>query len=324
MEKPKWFFHSADGVIPKSSKGKLPAPPPAGYLPAGSRVHSGLFCRRSEILVARSPLPPMVPTMKILPRKTFLACLLALVAFAPSGFSQDLTIPDPPQWEIIVPRPLRDPYDPFCNWVRGNWNCAVWFPRVLVTVEDSCGNENLLLIDDKKGELIAQHVLEPGEELEEIVSITPSEITIKVNASNTDALLALFQTYLSENPTPGVIEAQVVTASSHFPELLFGTPSRAAAFDRWYDEVYKVSSTSTESSEMLRTYRILRAEKALQMTEERVFGAGDAEQLVGDGNEAPSERRALRKFFTAEVSPDGATFKLRSYAPKKTAKRKAQ
>jgi hypothetical protein len=190
---------------------------------------------------------------------------------------------------------------------------------VLVNVEDSCGNENLLLIDDKKGELIAQHVLEPGEELEEVVNVTSSEVTMKVKSSNTDTLLTQFQTFLSQNPTwgqlgEGVMEAQVVTASSHFPELQFGTPSRAAAFDRWYEEVY--AGSSTEPSEILRTYRIVRAQKTLQLTQERVFKESDAEQLVDDASEAPSERRLMRNYYTSQVSDDGTTLKLRRYAYK--------
>lgn len=185
--------------------------------------------------------------------------------------------------------------------------------------QDSCGNENLLLIDDRKGELIAQHVLEPGEELEEVVSVTPSEITVIVNNGNTDALLAEYNSFLSQNPTwgqlgEGVMEAQVVTASSHFPELQFGTPSRAAAFDRWYEEVY--ADVLPEPSERLRTYRIVKAEKRLAMTQERVFKESDAEQLVDDGIEGPSERRTARAYITGEVSNDGRTLKLRSYAYK--------
>jgi hypothetical protein len=208
--------------------------------------------------------------------------------------------------------------------VSGNWNCAYGpFFRVLVTVEDSCGNEHLLLIDDKKGELIAQHVLEPGEELEEVVNETPSEITLRLKSSNTDTLLAEFQTYLSQNPTwgqlgEGVMEAQVVTASSHFPDLQFGTPSRAAAFDRWYEEVY--ADVLPEPSERLRTYRIVKAEKRLAMTQERVFKESDADQLVDDGNEAPSERRLMRYYYTATVENDGANLKLRRYAYKTAAR----
>jgi hypothetical protein len=183
--------------------------------------------------------------------------------------------------------------------------------------QDSCGNENLLLIDDRKGELIAQHVLEPGEELEEVVSVTPSEITVIVNNDNTDALLAEYNSFLSQNPTwgqlgEGVMEAQVVTASSHFADLLFGTPSRAAAFDKWYDEVYQ----GLPSERALRTYRIVKAEKRLAMTQERVFKESVAEQLVDDGIEGPSERRTARAYITGEVSNDGRTLKLRSYAYK--------
>jgi hypothetical protein len=246
----------------------------------------------------------MVPAMKILPRKTSLACLLALVAFAPSGFS----------WEVNLQTVGSDP---FCSSFTGFGIYCSRDPgpswRVFAA-QDSCGNQNLFLIDEKKGELLAQHALEPGEELEEVVSVTPSEITMRVNASNTAALLAQFQTYLSQNPAPDVIEAQVVTASSYFPELQFGTPSRAAAFDRWYEQVYEGSST--EPSEILRTYRIDKAGKALRVVAQRVFKESDAEQPVDDGNEAPSDRRASRTFFTAEVSADGYTLKLRNYAYK--------
>jgi hypothetical protein len=109
------------------------------------------------------------------------------------------------------------------------------------------------------------------------------------------------------------MEAQVVTASSHFADLLFGTPSRAAAFDKWYDEVYQ----GLPSERALRTYRIVKTERRLLKTQERVFNKeSDDEQLVDDGIEGPSERRALRRYFTAEVSDDGRTLKLRSYAYK--------
>jgi hypothetical protein len=230
---------------------------------------------------------------------------LALVALAPSGFSN----PFGDRYTVPIEDVGR------CQWVRGNYNCA-WrvASNVVFTAENSCGKEAVILIDDNKGELIAQHVLEPGEELEEVISVTPSEITMRVNASNTAALLAQFQTYLSQNPAPDVIEAQVVTASSYFPELQFGTPSRAAAFDRWYEEVYEGSST--EPSEILRTYRIDKAGKALRVVAQRVFKESDAEQPVDDGNEAPSDRRASRTYFTAEVSADGYTLKLRNYAYK--------
>ncbi|MBJ7259589.1 MAG: hypothetical protein JHD33_08630 [Chthoniobacterales bacterium] len=261
--------------------------------------------------------------MKILPRKTSLACLLALVAFAPSGFSQ--TTDDLSRWEDDL-RWERDLFiSPNCTWVRNSENrwvelCWAGFgPSRMFRAQDSCGNESLFVINDGNGELLAQHALEPGEELEEVVNVTSSEVTLRLKSSNTDTLLAQFQTFLAQDPTwgqlgEGVMEAQVVTASSHFPELQFGTPSRAAAFDRWYEEVY--AGSSTEPSEILRTYRIVKAEKALQMTQERVFGAGDAEQLVDDASEAPSERRLMRNYYTAKVSDDGTTLKLRRYAYK--------
>jgi len=271
----------------------------------------------------------MVPAMKILPRKTSLACLLALVALAPSGFSQttDELIDD------LIRNTIRWELDfnsrPNCEWVRlpgGGWGEACWVGvggRTMFRAQDSCGNEHLLLIDENKGKLIAQHALEPGEELEEVVNETPSGITLRLKSSNTDTLFAQFQTFLAQNPTwgqlaPGAIEAQVVTPSSHFPELQFGTPSRAAAFDRWYEEVY--AGVLPEPSERLRTYRIVKAEKRLAMTQERVFKESDAEQLVDDGNEAPSERRLMRYYYTATVENDGANLKLRRYAYKTAAR----
>ena len=56
-------------------------------------------------------------------------------------------------------------------------------------------------------------------------------------------LLGRYEDFLRENPDwgaldPDMVEIQVVTQSSVFGELEFGTPSRAAAFDSWYAEVY--------------------------------------------------------------------------------------
>ena len=56
-------------------------------------------------------------------------------------------------------------------------------------------------------------------------------------------LLGRYEDFLRENPDwgaldPDMAELQVVTQSSVFGELEFGTPSRAAAFDSWYAEVY--------------------------------------------------------------------------------------
>ena len=169
---------------------------------------------------------------------------------------------------------------------------------------------------------VAQHALEPGEELEEVVSVTPSEITMRVNASNTAALLAQFQTYLSQNPTwgqlgEGVMEAQVVTASSHFPELRFGTPSRAAAFDEWYEDVY--AGLLPETSETVRTYRIDKAEKALEVVAQRLFKESDPEQLVNNGEEALPRRLAKSSDFYYTTQANGKEFTLRKY--KKAARR---
>jgi RNA polymerase sigma-70 factor (ECF subfamily) len=56
-------------------------------------------------------------------------------------------------------------------------------------------------------------------------------------------LLVRYEDFLRENPDwgaldPDMMEIQVVTQSSVFGELEFGTPSKAAAFDSWYAEVY--------------------------------------------------------------------------------------
>jgi hypothetical protein len=60
---------------------------------------------------------------------------------------------------------------------------------------------------------------------------------------NPEDLLGRYEDFLRENPDwgaldPDMVELQVVTQSSVFGELEFGTPSRAAAFDSWYAEVY--------------------------------------------------------------------------------------
>ena len=60
---------------------------------------------------------------------------------------------------------------------------------------------------------------------------------------NPEDLLGRYEDFLRENPDwgaldPDMVEIQVVTQSSVFGELEFGTPSRAAAFDSWYAEVY--------------------------------------------------------------------------------------
>jgi RNA polymerase sigma-70 factor, ECF subfamily len=56
-------------------------------------------------------------------------------------------------------------------------------------------------------------------------------------------LLPRYDAFLRENPDwgaldPDMMEIQVVTQSSVFGELEFGTPSKAAAFDNWYVNVY--------------------------------------------------------------------------------------
>jgi hypothetical protein len=56
-------------------------------------------------------------------------------------------------------------------------------------------------------------------------------------------LLVRYEDFLRENPDwgaldPDMMEIQVVTQSSVFGELEFGTPSKAAAFDNWYVNVY--------------------------------------------------------------------------------------
>lgn len=56
-------------------------------------------------------------------------------------------------------------------------------------------------------------------------------------------LLVRYEDFLRENPDwgasdPDMMEIQVVTPSSYFGELEFGTPSKADAFDSWYISVY--------------------------------------------------------------------------------------
>ena len=56
-------------------------------------------------------------------------------------------------------------------------------------------------------------------------------------------LLGRYEDFLRENPDwggldPDMMEIQVVTQSSYFDEIEFGTPSKAADFDNWYFNVY--------------------------------------------------------------------------------------
>ncbi len=56
-------------------------------------------------------------------------------------------------------------------------------------------------------------------------------------------LLVRYEDFLRENPDwggldPDMMEAQVVTQSSYFGEIEFGTPSKAADFDNWYFNVH--------------------------------------------------------------------------------------
>jgi RNA polymerase sigma-70 factor (ECF subfamily) len=58
--------------------------------------------------------------------------------------------------------------------------------------------------------------------------------------------LVRYDAFLSDNPDwnapdPDFMETQVVTPSSYFSELEFGTPSKAAAFDSWYEANYAQS-----------------------------------------------------------------------------------
>lgn len=60
---------------------------------------------------------------------------------------------------------------------------------------------------------------------------------------DTRDLMHRYDAFLAENPgwgalNPDVMEAQVITASKYFGELEFGTPSKAAAFDSWYETHY--------------------------------------------------------------------------------------
>jgi RNA polymerase sigma-70 factor (ECF subfamily) len=61
-------------------------------------------------------------------------------------------------------------------------------------------------------------------------------------------LLVRYEDFLRENPDwgildPDMMEIQVVTPSSYFGELEFGTPSKAAAFDGWYEANYAQSDS---------------------------------------------------------------------------------
>jgi len=192
----------------------------------------------------------------------------------------------------------------------------------LVVVEDSCDNQRITLINDSTGEPIADADLEPDEDLAEVVGYTPNELTVIVNRRHAEDYLEAFQEFLSGNPTwgqlgEGVMEAQVVTASSHFPELRFGTPSRAAAFDKWYEEVY--AGLLPETSETVRTYRIDKAEKALEVVAQRLFKESDPEQLVNDGEEALPRRLAKSSDSYYTTQANGKEFTLRKY--KKAARR---
>jgi RNA polymerase sigma-70 factor (ECF subfamily) len=56
-------------------------------------------------------------------------------------------------------------------------------------------------------------------------------------------LLVRYEDFLRENPywgslDPDMMEIQVVTPSSYFGEIEFGTPSKASDFDNWYVNVY--------------------------------------------------------------------------------------
>ena len=60
-------------------------------------------------------------------------------------------------------------------------------------------------------------------------------------------LLVRYYDFLREKPDwgtldPNMMEIQVVTPSSYFGELEFGTPSKAAAFDSWYEANYAQSN----------------------------------------------------------------------------------
>jgi hypothetical protein len=206
----------------------------------------------------------------------------------------------------------------------GRWCIVVPASRreSLVVVEDSCDNQRITLINDSTGEPIAEADLEPDEDLAEIVSYTPNELIVIVNRRHAVDYLEAFQEFLSGNPTwgqlgEGVMEAQVVTASSHFPELRFGTPSRAAAFDEWYEEVY--AGLLPETSETVRTYRIDKAEKALEVVAQRLFKESDPEQLVNNGEEALPRRLAKSSDFYYTTQANGKEFTLRKY--KKAARR---
>jgi RNA polymerase sigma-70 factor (ECF subfamily) len=67
-------------------------------------------------------------------------------------------------------------------------------------------------------------------------------------------LLPRYDAFLAENPTwieinqGGDIQLQVITPSGYFPELEFGTPGEATAFDNWYTAWYAAQHNADESS----------------------------------------------------------------------------
>ncbi|MFM8810280.1 MAG: RNA polymerase sigma factor, partial [Chthoniobacterales bacterium] len=85
-------------------------------------------------------------------------------------------------------------------------------------------------------------VLESGFEI--CVLPVPENFSVEIDPNE---LLLRYNEFLRENPDwdaldPDIMEAQVVTPSGHFAELEFGTPSKAAAFDSWYEANYAQSN----------------------------------------------------------------------------------
>jgi RNA polymerase sigma-70 factor (ECF subfamily) len=80
--------------------------------------------------------------------------------------------------------------------------------------------------------------LESGFEI--CVLPVPEEFVAEVDAQE---YLVRYEAFLADNPDwgaldPDMMEAQVITPSIYFSEFEFGTPSKAAAFDSWYQTHY--------------------------------------------------------------------------------------
>lgn len=90
-------------------------------------------------------------------------------------------------------------------------------------------------------------VLESGFEI--CVLPVPENFSVDIDPNE---LLLRYNEFLRENPDwgaldPDMMEIQVVTPSSYFGELEFGTPSKAASFDSWYERLYVQSNDGDDA-----------------------------------------------------------------------------